>query len=572
MADSEEIRPLPKFGAAALSHSESYELLALAEQIGRVGVIDWDVAAGTVRLSPAAQAMYGLDAFDGRYDSWIATVHRDDVARLRDTIATALAARSRDFELDFRINRANDQALRWLHARRLPFYDEAGNPFRVLGVSVDITERKLEVAELQHSAEALEAAVKERTRELESRTRELERENEARRRAEEALRQAQKMEAVGQLTGGVAHDFNNLLTIVLGGLDIIGRQLEKLPAATAIERISRARDMSLQGAHRAVTLTNRLLAFSRQQALAPQVLDANKLVAGTYDFLRSSLGGAVELETALGGGLWRTFADPNQLENALLNLTLNARDAMPNGGKVTIETSNSYLDEAYVDSLSEPVTPGQYVMIAVADNGAGMDAATRERAFDPFFTTKGVGKGTGLGLSQVYGFVRQSGGHVKIYSEIGQGTTIKIYLPRSRVEEAGTDVKKSLIGTSAIGAETILVVEDDEPLRQYAVEILSELGYRVLDAPSGTAALKILEAEPVDLLFTDIVMPGGMNGRELAQTATQRWPKLKVLYTTGYTRNAIVHHGRLDAGVHMIGKPYLLTDLSAKLRELMDTA
>jgi signal transduction histidine kinase len=572
MADTEEIRSLSKLGAAALSHSESYELLALAEQIGRVGVIDWDVAAGTVRLSPAAQAMYGFDAFDGRYDSWIATVHRDDVARLRDTIATALATRSRDFELDFRIIRVNDQALRWLHARRLPFYDEAGNPFRVLGVSVDITERKLELAELQHSAEALEAAVKQRTRELESRTRELEHENEARRRAEEALRQAQKMEAVGQLTGGVAHDFNNLLTIVLGGLDIIGRQLEKLPAATAIERITRARDMSLQGAQRAVTLTNRLLAFSRQQALAPQALDANKLVAGTSDFLRSSLGGAVELETVLGGGLWRTFADPNQLENALLNLTLNARDAMPNGGKVTIETANSYLDEAYVASLSEPVETGQYVMIAVADNGAGMDAATRERAFDPFFTTKGVGKGTGLGLSQVYGFVRQSGGHVKIYSEIGQGTTIKIYLPRSRVEEADSDAKKSLVGASAIGAETILVVEDDEPLRHYAIEILSELGYRVLDAPNGATALKILEAESVDLLFTDIVMPGGMDGRELAQAASRRWPKLKVLYTTGYTRNAIVHHGRLDAGVHMIGKPYLLTDLSAKLRELMDNA
>jgi signal transduction histidine kinase len=572
MADSEEIRQPPKFGAAALSPSESYELLALAEQIGRVGVIDWDVAAGTVRLSPTAQAMYGLDTFDGRYDSWIATVHRDDLVRLRDTIAAALAARSRDFELDFRIIRANDKALRWLHARRLPFYDEAGNPLRVLGVSVDITERKLELAELQHSADALDAAVKQRTRELESRTRELERENEARRRAEEALRQAQKMEAVGQLTGGVAHDFNNLLTIVLGGLDIIGRQLTKLPAATAIERITRARDMSLQGAQRAVTLTNRLLAFSRQQALAPQVLDANKLVGGAYDFLRSSLGGAVELETVLGGGLWRTFADPNQLENALLNLTLNARDAMPDGGKVTIETANSYLDEAYVASLSEPVATGQYVMIAVADNGAGMDAATRERAFDPFFTTKGVGKGTGLGLSQVYGFVRQSGGHIKIYSEIGQGTTIKIYLPRSRVQETDADAKKSLVGTSAIGAETILVVEDDESLRHYAVEILSELGYRVLDAPNGATALKILETESVDLLFTDIVMPGGMDGRELAQAASRRWPKLKVLYTTGYTRNAIVHHGRLDPGVHMIGKPYLLTDLSVKLRELMDRA
>jgi PAS domain S-box-containing protein len=552
--------------------SASAELLALAEQIGRVGVIDWDVKAGTVRLSPTAQAMYGLTEFDGRYDTWIATVHREDAVRLRHTIETALAAKLREFELDFRIIRANDNELRWIHARRLPSYDEAGDPVRVVGVSVDVTDRKRELVELRNFTEALEVAVRDRTRELEARTRELEAENEARMRAEEALRQAQKMEAIGQLTGGVAHDFNNLLTMVLGGLDIIRQKLPELPAPTAVARIMRARDMAWQGAQRAATLTNRLLAFSRQQALAPQALDANRLVSTTYDFLRSSLGGAVELETVLAAGLWRTFADPNQLENALLNLALNARDAMPNGGKVTIETANCYLDESYIASLSELVQPGQYVMIAVADTGSGMDAATRERAFDPFFTTKDVGKGTGLGLSQVYGFVRQSGGHVKIYTELGEGTTVKIYLPRSK-DEAGeaADLTRSRTNISAIGAETILVVEDDEALRNYTTEMLRELGYRVLAAPGGAAALKLFDGNQVDLLFTDVVMPGGMNGRELAEAATRRLPKLKVLFTTGYTRNAIVHHGRLDSNVHMIGKPYLLADLSAKVRELLDS-
>jgi CheY-like chemotaxis protein len=318
-------------------------------------------------------------------------------------------------------------------------------------------------------------------------------------------------------------------------------------------------------------LTNRLLAFSRQQALAPRALDANKLVAGTCDFLHRTLGEAVSLETVLAGGLWRTFADPNQLENALLNLALNARDAMPNGGKVTIETANIYLDENYIGTLLEPVEAGQFVMIAVTDTGIGMDAATQERAFDPFFTTKEVGKGTGLGLSQVYGFVRQTGGHVKIYSEQGQGTAVKIYLPRHTGEEDSTaDQHHAGSAVRAIGAETVLVVEDDQALRGYTTEILSELGYKVLEARDGATALQALERNHVDLLFTDVVMPGGMNGRQLADEALRRRPGLKVLFTTGYTRNAIVHHGRLDAGVHMIGKPFSFGDLSAKVRALLD--
>jgi PAS domain S-box-containing protein len=392
-----------------------------------------------------------------------------------------------------------------------------------------------------------------------------------RRRLEQQLRQAQKMEAVGQLTGGVAHDFNNLLTLVMGGLDVIGRQAPKLPAPDALARIERARGMALQGVQRAAALTSRLLAFSRQQALTPQAVDANKLVASVCDLLRRTLGETVELETVLAAGLWRTFVDANQLENALLNLALNARDAMAEGGKLTIETANCFLDNAYVASLPEPVAAGQYVMIAVADTGSGMDKPTRERAFDPFFTTKEVGKGTGLGLSQVYGFARQSAGHVKIYSEVGEGAIIKIYLPRHLGAAQETTSEDLPDAARWVGTESILVVEDEDALRSYTCEILRELGYRVLEAASGAAALEIIEnGAAVDLLLTDVVMPGGLNGRQLADAATRQRPDLKVVFMTGYTRNAIVHQGRLDAGVNLISKPFAFHELAEKIRARLD--
>jgi CheY-like chemotaxis protein len=312
------------------------------------------------------------------------------------------------------------------------------------------------------------------------------------------------------------------------------------------------------------------LAFSRLQPLAPKSIDLNKLVAGLCEFIGRTLGEAVSLETVLAGGLWRAFADDNQLENALLNLALNARDAMPNGGKLTIETANCYLDEDYVRALAEPVAPGQYVMIAVADTGAGMDAATIARAIEPFFTTKEVGRGTGLGLSQVYGFVRQSSGHMKLYSELGEGTTAKIFLPRHLGGESFQEATRSSQPDVAIGVETILVVEDDDSLRAYTVESLRELGYEVREAANGADALVKLDGAKVDLLFTDVVMPGGMNGRQLADEALRRRPELKVLFTTGYTRNAIVHHGKLDPGVQMISKPFSFEELSAKVRASLD--
>jgi PAS domain S-box-containing protein len=423
----------------------SGELLALAEEAGQLGLFERQVQAGTMRVSENFRSLYGFTEFDGRYDTWLRSLFREDVPRIVDLLDQACATQARHWQAEFRIARQNDGALRWMEARAVIFYDEQRRPLRIAGVNVDITDKKRAQLQLQAFTETLEERVKERTRALEE-------ENEARRRAEESLRQAQKMEAVGQLTGGIAHDFNNLLTIILGGLDTIGRQVSLLPSTAASARIVRARDMALHGAQRAATLTTRLLAFARQQPLVPKAVDPNRLVGAMAEFLQRSLGEAIALETVLAAGLWDAHVDEHQLENALLNLALNARDAMPNGGKLSIETANCYLDAAYVADLLEPVAAGQYVMIAVADTGSGMDQVTLDRAFEPFFTTKEAGKGTGLGLSQVYGFVRQSAGHVKIYSERGEGTTLKIYLPRyvggdaHRQEQDGGRESGSVIG------------------------------------------------------------------------------------------------------------------------------
>ncbi|MBB3195337.1 hybrid sensor histidine kinase/response regulator [Roseateles terrae] len=384
-------------------------------------------------------------------------------------------------------------------------------------------------------------------------------------RTEEALRQSQKMEAVGQLTGGIAHDFNNMLAVVVSSLDLLARKYLR-DDALAMRYVDSARNAT----RRAAQLTQRLLAFSRQQPLKPEAVNANRLVAGMSDLLRHSMGGAIEIETVLGGGLWRTHADPNQLENAILNLSVNARDAMPDGGRLTIETANAHLDERYT-SEQVGVFPGQYVMVAVSDTGSGMTPEVITRAFDPFFTTKEVGRGTGLGLSQVYGFVKQSGGHVRIYSELAQGTTVKIYLPRllNAPDEDVTPVA-SLPMPLSDGQETVLVVEDEESVRRSSVDALTELGYRVLEASGGEAALKLIDSHPeIALVFADVVMPG-MNGRKLAEEVRRRRPALKVLFTTGYTRNAVVHNGVLDAGVELLGKPFTLDELAARVRAVLD--
>jgi PAS domain S-box-containing protein len=387
--------------------------------------------------------------------------------------------------------------------------------------------------------------------------------------SEERLHQAQKMEGIGQITGGVAHDFNNLLTVIIGNLEALQRHLGDDSPET--DRLRRSAENAMRGARRAESLTQRLLAFSRLQLLEPRSVDIGRLVTATSDLLRRTLGEKISVETVLAGGLWRAHADPNQLEVAILNLAVNARDAMPSGGKLTIETANVHLDEHYATSQIE-VLPGQYVMLAVTDNGTGMPPDVKAKAFDPFFTTKDIGQGTGLGLSQVYDFAKQSRGHVKIYSEVGDGTTIKIYLPRfhSHVSEAE---EEETVGAPVRGrrSEVILVVEDDEDVRTYSTETVSELGYQVLEAANAREGLKMLEAHPeVALLFTDVGLPGGMNGRQLAQEARTRRPSLKVLFTTAYARNAIVHEGRLDPGVELLTKPFTQAALADRLRDILD--
>ena len=387
-----------------------------------------------------------------------------------------------------------------------------------------------------------------------------------RERIEAEMRQMQKMEAVGQLTGGVAHDFNNMLAIIIGSLDLAKRRLTGAEDA----RIGACIENAMESASTAAQLTSRLLAFSRQQALQPQPLDPNKMVAGMSELLRRTVLEDVRVETVLAGGLWRVNADPNQLESAILNLCINARDAMPDGGLLTIETGNAYLDDAYVASETE-VSPGQYVMVGVTDTGTGMPPEVVQRAYDPFYTTKGVGKGTGLGLSQVYGFVKQSGGHVKIYSEPGHGTTVKLYLPRlHKGESAARAATPAPSPPRGREGEIVLVVEDDDRVRHMSVDALRELGYTVVQASDATQALEVLAMQPkISLLFTDIVMPD-VNGRRLAEMAREKRPGLRVLFTTGYTRNAVVHNGVLDPGVAFLPKPFTVDQLSRKVREVLE--
>jgi PAS domain S-box-containing protein len=452
---------------------------------------------------------------------------------------------------EFRIARNDDGAQRWIARRGEIVRDSETSGYRFIGVIYDVTAAKEAEERLRDLNETLEARVREEIAE--------------RRQAEDSLRQAQKMEAVGHLTGGIAHDFNNLLTIIIGNIDTVSRRLD----AGSDPRARRSLDNALKGAERAAALTQRLLAFSRRQPLDPKRIDVGRLLAGMSDLLTRSITEMIAIRIHAAADLWSVEVDPHQLENAILNLAVNARDAIAGGGELTIEAGNVTIDPG--EANPSYVTPGDFVRITVADTGSGMTAETVAKVFDPFFTTKEVGKGTGLGLSMVYGFVKQSGGHIQIESDLGVGTTVSLYLPRvaggdtEQPEETGAAIE---LGSRA---ETILVVEDDDDVRDYTVEILRELGYRVVEARDGQTALQLFERaeQPVQLLLTDVVMPV-MSGSELADLARALQPGLKVLFTSGYTRDAIMRDGRLEPGLDLLSKPFTYVSLAAKVRDLLD--
>jgi signal transduction histidine kinase len=417
----------------------------------------------------------------------------------------------------------------------------------------------------EQAAERLEALVAERTQELEKVNEDLKSQMTERERVEASLRQSQKMEAVGQLTGGLAHDFNNLLTGISGSLELTRTRLSQGKADSVDRYITTAQE----AVKRAAALTHRLLAFSRRQALEPKPTNVNRLVTGMEELIRRTVGPAIHVEVVGAGGLWTTLVDPNQLENALLNLCLNARDAMPQGGRLTIETANRWLDER--GARNHDITPGQYISLCVSDTGTGMEADVAAHAFDPFFTTKPLGQGTGLGLSMIYGFARQSGGQIRIYSEVGKGTSMCLYLPRHDDDPNFNDTANFPEASESLGDGQVVLVIDDEPsIRMLITDVLSDTGYSVLEASDGPAGLRVLQsAARIDLLITDVGLPGGMNGRQVADAARTLRPDLRVLFITGYAENALMGNGHLEKGMHVLAKPFEVERLAIKIRELV---
>lgn len=453
---------------------------------------------------------------------------------------------------------------RFVHLVYQPIFGEDGNVFGIFVDGFDVTDQKHAEEQLQALNHTLEQRVDQRTAELRAALLALEKESLDREAAQFALRQAQKMEALGKLTGGVAHDFNNLLQVVSGNLQLLSRDI------AGNERAETRVKNALAGVSRGSKLASQLLAFGRRQPLEPKVINLRQLIQNMDDMLRRALGEEIELETAVSAGLWNTLIDPGQLENAILNLAINARDAMEGRGRLTIETGNAVLDDEYARSHDD-VRAGQYVMVAVTDTGSGIPTEIVEHILEPFFSTKGEGKGSGLGLSMVYGFLKQSGGHLKIYTEVGHGTTMRLYLPRTMQVEENLANRVMIAATG--GTETVLVVEDDDGVRETSVALLTDLGYRVLKARDAQSGFTIIESgAQVDLLFTDVVMPGPMRSTELARRAKALYPDLAVLFTSGYTENSIVHGGRLDAGVELLSKPYTREALARKVRHVLGNA
>lgn len=540
---------------------DSIERVNLAMKAGAIlGTWLWDLGSDLLTVDESFALAFGLDSSKARaplrMQQVIERIHPDDRDQLKAAMRETFSGGGA-YIFQHRVKSA-DGHYHWVEANGRVEKAADGSPLRLLGVLIDIesrraveAERDRALAELRLLNDTLEQRVEERTAALIE--------------AEEALRQAHKMEAVGQLTGGLAHDFNNILAGIGGSLDIIRTKL----AQGHVTELERYVNGANQAVRRAASLTQRLLAFSRRQTLDPKPSNINKIIADMHDLISRSVGPGVAVETVAAGGLWLALVDAGQLENALLNLCINARDAMPDGGRLTIETGNRWLDARA--AAERGLDPGQYVSLCVSDTGTGMPADIVERAFDPFFTTKPIGQGTGLGLSMVYGFAGQSGGAVRIYSEVGHGTMVCIYLPRHVTDEVFEALPvEAATAPPAQTGKTILVVDDEPLVRMVTVEMLEDVGYSVMEAEDGPRALKILEAHPeIDLLVTDVGLPKGMNGRQLANIARDQRPGLNVLFITGYAENAVLNHGHLEHGMQIVTKPFSPENLTRKVGEIM---
>lgn len=541
---------------------ENAQRVQLALEAGAIGgTWFWDIPADRFIVDEAFAHSFGLDPAVSRegltLSQMLETVHPDDRAQLAESIEAAIARGGR-YAHQYRTRRA-DGKYYWLEANGRVDQAPDGTPLSSPGVVIDLQERRAIEAErdrvtamLRALNETLEQRVAERTAELML--------------TEEALRQSQKMEAVGQLTGGLAHDFNNMLAGIAGSLELMQSRMLQGRVSDLDRYIAAAQS----AAKRAAALTHRLLAFSRRQTLDPKPTDVNRLIEGIVELVRRTVGPSVAVEVVGAGGLWPTLVDPSQLENALLNLCINARDAMPDGGRIVIETGNRWLDHRA--AKERDLEPGQYISLCVSDNGTGMTPDVIAKAFDPFFTTKPMGEGTGLGLSMIYGFVKQSGGQVRIYSELGDGTMVCLYLPRHLGEAAGPDLVPDLSEAArAKVGETVLVVDDEPTVRMLVTEVLEDLGYAAIEAADAASGLKVLQSDVrIDLLVTDVGLPGGMNGRQMADAALSSRPELKVLFITGYAENAALNHGHLAHGMQVMTKPFALEALATRIRGIIE--
>jgi PAS domain S-box-containing protein len=536
---------------AALRRSE--DQLRLATAAARIGTFDYQVQGNRLNWDSRCRELFGVVPGQpiSYEDTFLPGLHPEDREAAHAAVLRALdPGGSGRFSIEYRTIGMTDGVERWVAANGQTIF-EGGVATRLIGTVLDIGARKLAEARQRELNIRLEELVEARTRAL--------------RKSEEQLRQSQKMEAVGQLTGGLAHDFNNLLAGISGNLELLSVRI----AQGRHKEVERYATAAQGAAKRAAALTHRLLAFSRRQTLDPRPTDANRLVAGMEDLVRRTMGPDITVEVVAAGGLWATLVDPHQLENALLNLCINARDAMPGGGRLTVETANRWLDRNAAREQDLP--PGQYISLCVSDTGTGMTPEVAAKAFDPFFTTKPLGQGTGLGLSMIYGFARQSGGQVRIYSEPGQGTVVCLYLPRHLGEAESPEPVQAVPAAVPAGTgETVLVVDDEPTVRLLVMEVLEELGYAALEAADGPSGLRVLRSDArIDLLVSDVGLPGGMNGRQMADAAREARPDLKVLFITGYAENAVVGNGQLEPGMHVMTKPFALEALASRIKELI---